>query len=169
MMVNGKFREDLFFRLNVFYLFLPALRERKETIPTLAHLFIHRFNRLFAKNINGLSKSTEAILANYHYPGNIRELENIIEHAVVLAEGNEITEKDLPEFLFRNRLLITDKAGCDDSTTSGKVLTLPEMEKEHIKFVLGLTNFNYTEAAAKLDISRSTLWRKIKDYNIETK
>lgn len=167
LMEQGKFREDLFYRLNVFYLYLPPLRDRKETIPNLIRIFVHRFNQLFNKNINQISKNAEAILANYHYPGNVRELENILEHAVVLAEGSEITEKDLPDFMFRNRLLLSGPSSNND-VTSDKVLTLAEMEIKHISQVLLLTNYNYTDASKKLGISRSTLWRKIKEYNIET-
>jgi transcriptional regulator with PAS, ATPase and Fis domain len=168
MVEQGKFREYLFYRLNVFFLFLPPLRERKETIPNLIHIFVHRFNQLFNKNVNRISKNAEAILANYNYPGNVRELENILEHAVVLAEDSEITERDLPEFMFRNRLLLTGPS-MDNDVSSDKVLTLAEMEMKHISQVLLLTNYNYTEASKKLGISRSTLWRKIKEYNIETR
>ncbi|NLG18512.1 MAG: sigma-54-dependent Fis family transcriptional regulator [Fibrobacter sp.] len=168
LMEQGKFREDLFFRLNVFYLYLPPLRERKETIPNLIRLFVHRYNQLFDKRINRASKAAEAILANYEYPGNIRELENILEHAVVLAEGNEITEKDLPDFMFRNRLLLSGPSQ-DSNADSGELLTLSEMEKKHISQTLILTNYNYTETSKKLGISRSTLWRKIKEFNIEAK
>ncbi len=169
LMEQGRFREDLFYRLNVFYLFLPPLRERKETIPNLVRLFVHRFNQLFEKQVFHLSKGAEAIIANYNYPGNVRELENIIEHAVVLAEGNEITERDLPEFMFRNRLLLTAPQMSTDPSPDGAPLTLAEVEKGHILFILGMTNYNYTEAAKKLGISRSTLWRKMKDYNLEEK
>lgn len=168
LMEQGLFREDLFYRLNVFYLYLPPLRDRKETIPNLVRLFVHRFNQLFDKNVYQLSKGAESIIANYNYPGNIRELENIIEHAVVLAEGSEITERDLPEFMFRNRLLLSGPQQSAQPTPEG-VLTLAEVEKQHIIFVLGMTNYNYTEAAKRLGISRSTLWRKMKDYNLEEK
>lgn len=165
---QGKFREDLFYRLNVFYLYLPPLRERKETIPNLIRIFVHRFNQLFDKHVNHISKNAEAILANYNYPGNVRELENIMEHAIVLADDLEITEKDLPEFMFRNRLLLSGPSSEND-VTSDNVLTLAEMEMKHITQVLILTNYNYTDASKKLGISRSTLWRKIKEYNIETR
>ena len=162
---QGQFREDLFFRLNVFYLHLPPLRERRETIPNLVSLFVHRFNGLFGKNVSSFSKAAESLLAAYDYPGNIRELENIIEHAVVMADGSEITERDLPDFMFRNQLLLPGPQDNSNASES-RVATLAEVEREHIKFVLGLTSHNYTEAAKKLGISRSTLWRKMKEYGL---
>jgi DNA-binding NtrC family response regulator len=167
---DGAFREDLYYRLNVFNLYLPPLRERKETIPNLIRLSTHRFNQILDKSINSVSKTAEAILANYEYPGNIRELENIIEHAVVLCETNEITERDLPEFMIRNRLLLTAPASSlssNKSDISDEILTLAEMEEKYIHKILLHTNHNYTETSKKLGISRSTLWRKIKEYNIE--
>ena len=167
MIKEGKFREDLYFRLNVFYIHLPPLRERKETIPNLIRLIVHKNNQLFDKQVNSISKAAEVILANYHYPGNIRELENILEHAVVLAEGGEITERDLPEFMLRNRLLLPEPPTSTASTD--EIMTLAELEKNHIINTLMVTGYNYTEASKKLSISRSTLWRKIKDYQIETK
>jgi DNA-binding NtrC family response regulator len=163
LIAEKRFREDLYYRLNVFYLCLPPLRERKETIPGLVTLFVHRHNELHGKHVTRFSKAAEALLANYSYPGNVRELENIIEHAVALAEGDEITEKDLPETLFRNRLLL---AAPDRSPTD--ILPLSELEKEHIRMALTMLNHNYTETAKKLGVSRSTLWRKIKDYGLET-
>jgi transcriptional regulator with PAS, ATPase and Fis domain len=167
MMEQGKFREDLFFRLNVFNINLPPLRERKETIPTLVSLFVHRYNQMFGKDVSKFSKAAESLLEAYDYPGNIRELENIIEHAVVMAEEGEITERDLPDFMFRNRLLLTGPDQRFDTGMLGdRVATLAEVEREHIKFVLGLTNHNYTDAAKKLGISRSTLWRKVKEYGL---
>jgi transcriptional regulator with PAS, ATPase and Fis domain len=125
---------------------------------------------LFNKNVNQLSKAAEAVLANYDYPGNVRELENIIEHAVALAEGSEITERDLPEFMFRNRLLLSaPQKQAESMLPSDSITTLADMEKSHIAHVLSLTNNNYTEASKKLGISRSTLWRKVKDYHLEAR
>jgi DNA-binding NtrC family response regulator len=166
LMQEGRFREDLFYRLNVFYLYMPPLRERKETIPNLIRLFVHRNNQLLDKHINSISKVAEALLANYEYPGNVRELENIIEHAIVLAESNEITEFDLPEFMIRNRLLLTAPSAEVINESIDTLLTLAAMEERHIRKALELTKYNYTETSKKLGISRSTLWRKIKDYGI---
>ena len=167
---ENKFREDLYYRINVFSLFLPPLRQRKETIPNLINLFVHKNNDLLDKHVNRISPAAEAVLANYGYPGNVRELENIIEHAMVMAEGNEITEKDLPEFLFRNRLLLEgpEKGACGEARPSD-VMTLKQLEREYIERTLTALNHNYTEIAKKLGVSRSTLWRKIKEYGLETK
>lgn len=161
-----KFREDLYFRLNVFYIYLPPLRERKETIPNLLRLIIHKYNQDFSKQIASLSKGAEVLLANYDYPGNIRELENIIEHAVVLADSDEITEKDLPEFMLRNRLLLPQPPEKQPSVDD--ILPLADVEKNHIIHALSVTGYNYSDTSRQLGISRSTLWRKIKEYNIET-
>ncbi len=171
LMAEGRFREDLFYRLNVFYLYLPPLRERKETIPNLIKLFVHKNNELLEKHISRITSAAEAVLANYGFPGNVRELENIIEHAVVMAEANEITEKDLPDFMLRNRLLLEGppqalECACKPAHPSG-INTLKDLEREYIKQSLALLDNNYSDAAKKLGISRSTLWRKIKEYKIE--
>jgi DNA-binding NtrC family response regulator len=167
---ENKFREDLFYRLNVFNLALPPLRERKETIPNLISLFLHKNNDLFDKRVNRISPAAEAILANYSFPGNVRELENIIEHAVVLSEGGEITEKDLPDFLLRNRLLLEGprKGSCAEEPP-GDIVSLRDLEIAHIKHAIDKMDYNYSAIAKKLGVSRSTLWRKIKEYNIEVK
>lgn len=176
LVTEGKFREDLYYRVNVFYLYLPPLRERKESIPNMVRLFVHRYNAMLGKKIHRISKAAEVVLANYDYPGNVRELENIIEHATVLAEGGEITEHDLPEFMFRNRLLLdapqeTPRSLPVSPTPVSEpvpdILTLEELEKRHIQTALTLMNHNYTEIARKLGVSRSTLWRKIKAYGLE--
>ena len=166
----GEFREDLYYRLNVFYFYLPPLRKRKETIPNLIRLFVPRNNTLLGKNITKISKAAEVILAEYDYPGNVRELENILEHAMILSETSEITEKDLPEFMFKDRLRLTapdEKPSLIASFDSSNIPTLDDIEKQHIQSILNLLNYNYTETAKKLGISRSTLWRKIKTHNLE--
>jgi DNA-binding NtrC family response regulator len=168
MVEEKKFREDLFYRVNIFNLYLPPLRDRKETIPSLFWLFVQRNNQLFGKHISRIAKPAEAILAAYDYPGNVRELQNIVEHAVVLAEDNEITERDLPEFMLRNRLLLTGpSSGAVPHDDGNGIATLADVEKSHIEAVLVRTKFNYTDASKKLGISRSTLWRKIKEYGIK--
>ncbi len=159
-----KFREDLYYRLNVFHLALPPLRDRRGTIPHLLKLLIHKNNIALGKQVERVSKETEAILARYDYPGNIRELENIIEHGMALSTGSELKAEDLPEFISRNqpRLMAPE----DVSVPAREFLTLSEVERSHIMHVLDLTGSNYSEAAKKLGISRSTLWRKLKEYGI---
>lgn len=165
---EGTFREDLFYRLNVFYLNLPPLRYRRETIPNLIRLFVHRYNQLLDKDVNRINPAAEAILANYDYPGNVRELENIVEHAVVLSEGNEITERELPEFMLKGRLLLNPPRNRGSAPESpAEIITLQELEKQHIQNALQILDYNYTATAKKLGISRSTLWRKIKELDIE--
>jgi transcriptional regulator with PAS, ATPase and Fis domain len=172
LIAEKKFREDLFYRLNVFCITLPPLRERKETIPNLIKLFVHKNNSVFEKNISAISPAAEAALASYDYPGNVRELENILEHAMVLAETNEITEKDLPEFMIKNRLMLpapntTNASICH--VTSETIQPLADIEKQYIEKALDACNKNYSETAKKLGVSRSTLWRKIREYGIEKK
>jgi DNA-binding NtrC family response regulator len=174
LITEKKFREDLYYRLNVFCLNLPPLRDRKETIPNLIKLFVHKNNELLDKNVTKLSPAAESVLANYEYPGNVRELENVIEHAMVLAESNEISEKDLPEFMFKNHLLLAapqnqTAAECLKHITPESVITLADMERQYIGQALSAHTFNYSETARKLGISRSTLWRKIREYGLDKK
>lgn len=167
---EGIFREDLYYRLNVFYITLPPLRERKDTIPNLIRLFVQKNNNNLGKNITKISKAAEIVFADYNYPGNIRELENIIEHAIILADSGEIKEKDLPEFMFGKRLMLSapyEKNNGSNKLDSSPIATLAEVEKKHIISALQMFNNNYQETAKNLGISRSTLWRKIKTYNIE--
>lgn len=166
LMEEGKFREDLFYRINVFYLHLPPLRERKETIPNLIRLFVHKNNQIQNKQVAHISKSAEVALAGYDYPGNVRELENIIEHAIVLATGNEIHYEDLPPLIARNKLMLTAPHDCGEITDASQILPLVEVERNHIEQALRVLEFNYTEASKRLGVSRSTLWRKIKEYSI---
>ncbi|MDD5674051.1 MAG: sigma-54 dependent transcriptional regulator [Chitinivibrionales bacterium] len=177
---KGAFREDLYFRLNVFSLFLPPLRQRKETIPNLIRLFVHRNNTALDKHVNKISKSAEMLLAAYDYPGNIRELENIIEHAVVLADGEEITDKDLPEIVRINRRLLVSTVPATAALPGAppadaalatappqESITLADLERDHIRAALDKYKDNYTIISRTLGISRSTLWRKMKEYGLK--
>jgi DNA-binding NtrC family response regulator len=162
---EGSFRDDLYYRLNVFYLHLPPLRERKETLPALIKLFVHRYNQMLDKNVTRIAKDAEVVLANYDYPGNVRELENIIEHALVLAEGNEIRKSDLPEFMSSGQLLLAPPR-MPGMPADGGFPTLEQMERAHIAHALERFDRNYSEVARRLGISRSTLWRKLKAYKL---
>lgn len=154
----GAFREDLFFRLNVVSIALPLLSERREDIPLLVHFFIEKYSLAFHKQVSGIHPQALDILRNYSYPGNVRELENIVERAVALADGSEIGLQDLPK----------DLQNLEFDTLEGDgLLTLEEMERRYIAKVLESTKFNKGITAQILDIPRTTLWRKIKLYGLE--
>ncbi len=159
-----KFREDLFFRLNVINIDLPPLRQRKEEIPHLVDLFIKKFNHRENKRIESVSKDAMNLLIKYHYPGNIRELENIVERAVVLSRDDSLGMRDLPVFLNREP---------DDTSPeqfSDSPLPLPErlniIEKEIITRTLEKFNYNQSRAAQELGISESGLRYKIQSLGI---
>ncbi len=147
----GNFRDDLYYRLNVIGLRLPSLSQRKDDIPLLVEHFIKKYNALKGKHIEGVSDDAMNILLNHDYPGNIRELENIIEHAFVLCHEAYIKAEHLPSYLY----------GIQPVST----LSLEEMEKNMIK--QALTRYpNKKDAAEALGIDTSTLWRKLKRYNL---
>lgn len=154
---EGKFREDLYFRINVVKIKLPPLRDRKEDIPLLIEHFIERFNRITAKDITGVTPDAMSVLMAYDYPGNIRELENIIEYAVVVCNGRFIDIKDLPEFL----------RGKEGLKFQKDLKDLKELEREFIKEALKRHNWNRKKTATYLGIHPTTLWRKIKRLNIK--
>ncbi len=168
---DGKFREDLYYRLNIFHLRLPPLRERKDNLLNLVQFFVERYTIQNDKQIKGISSDVKRLLMNYRYPGNIRELENIIEHAVVLCEGDYIAMEHLPESILEDKtaspLLSLPVSTDENGEEIYPIITLAEMEKRHIIQSLKALNNNQTEVAKKLGISRSTLWRKLKEHNIE--
>jgi transcriptional regulator with PAS, ATPase and Fis domain len=157
---KGKFREDLFYRLSVVPVHLPPLRERKEDVPLLVEHFLHKYNKKAKKSIENVSSRAVKALAEYDWPGNIRELENTIERAVVLSKGNGIELEDL---MYHGISASTAMLG----PIAGKYKTLEEMEKEYIKAVLRTQYGNKTRAAELLGIDRKTLWAKIKKYKIQ--
>ncbi len=153
---KGRFREDLYFRLNVMTLVLPRLKDRQGDLWLLADHFLHTYREAYGKQIKGFSTRVREAMAGYEYPGNVRELENIVARAVALAEGNEIQVKDLPPFL----------AGGPQRSEGGWK-SLEELEKEHIARVLAAVGGRRDRAAAILGITRSTLWRKMKKFGLE--
>ena len=157
---DGTFREDLFYRINVIRLELPSLRERREDIPLLVEHFIGRFNRLQEKDVIGVSDEVLAILMKHDYPGNARELENIIEHAFVLCRGGIIETEHLPPELVR------ELEKRPHLPSDG--MTLRALESLHIEDALRRNEGNRKAAAEELGIHPSTLFRKIKDLGIET-
>ena len=148
-----KFREDLYYRLNVFHIQLPPLRERKEDVPLLVQHFIEKYNRILNKRISCLSKEGSNLLMDYSYPGNVRELENIIERAMIMCNGKMI-DKDI--LFFFEQKNINQKNG-----------TLKEVEKEMIKKSLIQNHGNRTKTALNLGISRRNLQLKLKEYKID--
>ena len=154
---TGRFREDLFYRINVFTITLPALRDRKKDIPVLANYFLQLFAQKTNKRFEGMSKDFIAHLQNHQWKGNIRELKNVIERAVILAEGFQLTADSLPVELQIN----------DTHQQSGmSAFELSSVEKLHIQRVLNHTKGNKTEAARLLNIGLTTLYRKIEEYKI---
>lgn len=157
---NGKFREDLYYRLNVVNIEIPPLRERKDDIPLLVSYFSKKYSLLMKKEISGVSEEAMNYLVNYKYPGNVRELENIIERAVVLCNSSQIDVEHLPPDLKELKIEVFTKK-------EGKFMSLEELEKEYIKWILREVGNNKTLAAQILGIDRVSLWRKLKSYGIE--
>jgi two-component system, NtrC family, response regulator len=152
----GKFREDLFYRLDVFTILLPPLRERKEDIPELANYYLSFFAEKTNKRFKGINQEANEILQHHSWKGNIRELKNTIERAVILEDGEWITESSLPlEMQYQS-----------ESRSRGSY-ELAEMEKQHILKVLSHSKGNKTEAARLMNIGLTTLYRKIEEYKIK--
>jgi DNA-binding NtrC family response regulator len=152
---NGSFREDLFFRLNVMTIFLPRLVDRTGDLWLLTDHFLHLFNAAYDKDVRGFSAQASEVLARYDFPGNVRELENIVARAVALAEGKVIQVDDLPQSLVAH-----------PQATAIALQSLEEIERAHIAKVLRQVDGHRDKAAAILGITRSTLWRKINKYNL---
>ncbi|RLB24421.1 MAG: Fis family transcriptional regulator [Deltaproteobacteria bacterium] len=161
---KGLFREDLYYRINVVTLTLPPLRERREDIPLLVNHFLERFNRLSGKEMAGVSQEVLSILMAYDFPGNVRELENIIEHATVLCQGGLIEGQHLPDYLQPTRLF--KESGTQESVSSKRV-KWADLEREFILQALRENNWNRQAAARELGIGRQTLWRRVKRLNIQ--
>ncbi len=157
---NGSFREDLYYRLNVVNIQLPRLAERKEDIPLLVTYFIKKYSSRFKKKVKNISPDALNILMKYDFPGNVRELENIIQRAVALTEELFIEKKHLPPEL----LEIENEGLVDDDSL---LLPLEEVEKLHILKVLKKTGFNKKKASKILNIPRTTLWRRMKKFGID--
>lgn len=155
---KGGFREDLFFRLSVFQIHLPALRERKEDIESLAHLFLQRFAAKFNKTIEDIAPDALLALRQAEWKGNVRELRNVIERSAIICD-NRITREDLPIELQQNPYTRGDDKGDE--------FELAAIERKHILKVLQHTHGNKTETARLLKIGLATLYRKIESYHIQ--
>ncbi|MDO9288648.1 MAG: sigma-54 dependent transcriptional regulator [Thermodesulfovibrionales bacterium] len=159
---NGRFREDLYWRLNVIEIKIPPLRERKDDIEMLAAHFMNTYTEEHKKDIKGIDKQALSLLIEYPWPGNVRELRNVIERAVVLTEGNYITPKDLPDKV-KNTGLEKEPSGPSSSLKT----YLGDYEKNLLVKIYNAHNKDKEETAGALGIDLATLYRKFKKYGIE--
>ncbi len=154
---QGRFREDLYYRLKVIDIEMPPLRDRREDIPLLVQHFIKKFNQEMKKNVSSISEEALRIFLNYSWPGNVRELENVIQRAITLSQREEIIPEDLPSALFlKEEESLFMKA-------FEKKFTLDQLEREYIKRVLIETGGNKSKAAEILGLDRKTLYRKLQE------
>jgi transcriptional regulator with PAS, ATPase and Fis domain len=160
---KGRFREELYYRLNVLTIITPPLRERKEDIKILSEHFIQKLNKILGKKIVGLSEEVEQIFYEYSWPGNVRELENVIEYAMTMARGEIITSSALPELKKRKDFLA---APISENLLPTPKEILEDPEKKRYEQALKLSGGNILEAAKLLNISRATIYRKIKKYGL---
>ncbi len=154
LIADGRFREDLYYRLNVMEIHIPPLRERMEDIKPLSTYFLQKHLPKANKKISGFTTEAMDVLLNYSFPGNVRELENIIERAIILEKGVTITPDSLPRSLQVLHI---------DTLDSGRVLTVDELVKEYAEKVLKIVGGNRTKAAEVLGISRTSLWKILKE------
>ncbi len=154
---KGNFREDLYYRLNVMSLVMPPLRERKEDIPLLLNHFVKHFSLQHSKHVSGFSDKARDLLLIYDFPGNVRELSNVVERAVILASNNKINKELIPRILNNKASKLQEDAFRIDA-----------VERNHIKKIMGLTNGQKSKAAELLGIDRKTLYLKLKKYMIPT-
>ena len=151
---KGEFRQDFYYRINVITIPVPPLRERTGDIELLAHYFLGRYNQELNRNVTGISKEAVEILTGYDWPGNVRELENVIERAVVIGKKTRIMPSDLP----------FQRKGLPRRPVTG---SLEEMEKHHIAEMLSTCGWNIARTAGLLGINRTTLYKKIKKYELQ--
>lgn len=153
---EGKFREDLYYRLNVMEIFIPPLRDRRDDIEPLSNYFLQKHLPTSNKKIKGISREAMDILKHYSFPGNVRELENIIERAIILERGMMITPESLPQTLSMYEIQTIEPDG---------VKTIDEISKEYAEKVVEMFGGNKSKAAEVLGISRTSLWRVLKEDN----
>ena len=167
MVRQGEFRQDLYYRINVFPLQIPSLRQRRQDLPLLIERFLARYRDKMAKNVEGIDADAYACLLEYGWPGNIRELENTIEYLVSIADGKIIEQRHIPQ-----RIPIAGKTAQPGSPVQAqptRLLTIAELEKRAIMSAIeqfGLTMRGKAQLTQVLGISKATLYRKLKQYNI---
>ncbi|OIN96134.1 MAG: Fis family transcriptional regulator [Deltaproteobacteria bacterium CG1_02_45_11] len=156
----GIFRQDLYYRLNVISIRIPPLRERKKDIPILAHFFLNRATKRSGKDITDFSEQAMKVLIDYDYPGNVRELENIVEHGVAMALEDIIQVRDLPPDLSKMDIFSFDRP-------DSRIKPLEEVQRDYIQWVLKQVGRNKTKAAKLLGIDRTSMWRHLKRHEIK--
>ena len=174
---EGRFRKDLYYRLSVFPVTLPPLRERVEDINLLVFHFLERYKEKTGRFVSGISKEALRALVNYEWPGNVRELENAIERAVIIASGRQIELDDLPEAISQQAFAAFAQARQERAKAAGEgrsigiEIELPcsmdEVEKQVITATLDYTDGDKSRAAKLLNIGRKTLYRKLEQYEEE--
>jgi len=166
------FREDLYYRINVFRIYIPPLRDRKEDIPELVNIFVNRYGTLSGKKISTVDPSTMDKLIGYHWPGNIRQLQNSIRRAILITTCDTLLPEhfDFPDQDANNLRMIESLEGglsnLEAALRRGDVLPLSKIEEIFIRRALNATNGNISAASEKLDIGRSTVYRKMQEYGI---
>jgi two-component system, NtrC family, response regulator AtoC len=163
-----EFREDLYYRLNSFPISIPPLRLRRGDILVLAHHFLDKFNGKLGKNVKGFSKKAVKLIYEYNWPGNIREMENMIERCIIICEKDIIDVDDLPP-----QVRASEPTGSSDSSSSlfsdDTIIPFEKLKEESIRHALKITNGNIVEAAKKLQLGRATIYRLMEKYNIENR
>lgn len=156
---EGTFRDDLFYRISVIPIHLPALKERRIDVMTLANHFLAKYNHKRKRDFTGFSETVKQIFMQYAWPGNVRELENVVERAVVIEDCSEITPSSLPSHLrnMKKEFTVEDE----------NIKSLEQIERNHIRHVLEQTKWNRSRSASLLGIDRKTLYDKIKKYNLK--
>lgn len=168
---EGRFREDLYYRLNVISIPLPPLRERPEDIVPLALHFLKRFTARMGKDIRSIEQEAQQALQSYHWPGNVRELENVMERAVILTSGSSVPAAVIPlnrplRTAAVEHAVVSTPASAPLPATASIMIPLEEIEREHIEQVLKATNYHKSRTAEILGISRRTLDRRISDFGL---
>jgi transcriptional regulator with PAS, ATPase and Fis domain len=158
---QGIFRQDLYYRINVVRLVLPPLRERREDIPLLVEHFVRKFSRLNSKEIQGLSPEVVPVLMSHDFPGNVRELENIIEYGTIVCKNGLIGIENLPDYLKQREGSMKEKPSHE------KAHSLEDMQRSYLCEVLRRNHWNKTATAAEMGVHPTTLWRKMKRFNLE--
>ena len=162
---RGEFRQDLYYRIAVLSIYLPPLRERAKDIEPLARHFLANHGIAMRRQVEAIDPKAIEILQSYSYPGNIRELDNIIQRATILCDGDTLLPEHLPIHLTEERPAFTQPAA---QAGDGRLVSIEDMEVEHIRQVLRRSDGNIQQAAKTLGIARSSLWRKMKKYGIKT-